>query len=281
MFNWYGLLGILLIITLEFILFFQVQPFVLWFTPFVWIGYILVVDSIVYMMKKDSLLMNHRLKFLQLFLLSISVWYTFEIYNHFSNGWFYSNLPNSSLVKYTMGTLSFATIIPAVFETFDLVRAFHFFQKLNIKINIPTNKYVLEIFIILGLIFLAIPILWKTPWIWVFVWTGFIFLLDPLLYLFHDEKSLIAQIKKKKFSIIISIFIAGYVCGFFWEFWNYWAYTKWYYTVPILDNVRIFEIPVVGFLAYGPFALELYVIYNFIRLLFSKRILGKAISIKN
>lgn len=52
MFKWYGLLGILIIIALEFILFFKVQPFVLWFTPFVWIGYLLVVDSIVFMLKK-------------------------------------------------------------------------------------------------------------------------------------------------------------------------------------------------------------------------------------
>jgi len=275
MFKWYGLLGILLIVFLEFTLFFQIQPFIVWFTPFVWIGYILVVDSIVYMMKKDSLLMHHRLKFLQLFLLSISVWYTFEIYNKFSHGWFYSNLPSTALIKYTMGTLSFATIIPAVFETFDLVRQFHFFGKLNLKLKIPTNKHVLEIFIALGLIFLIIPVLWKTPWVWVFVWTGFIFLLDPLLYIFHNERSLIAQIKKKKFSMILALVITGYVVGFFWELWNYWAYTKWYYTVPILDNFRIFEIPVLGFLAYGPFAIELYVIYNFVRLLFSKKILGR------
>jgi hypothetical protein len=273
MFNWYGLLGILLIIALEFILFFQVQPFVLWFTPFVWIGYILVVDSIVYMMKKDSLLMNHKIKFVFLTLLSTFVWYGFEAYNRFSNGWFYSNLPSDTIIKYTMGTLSFATIIPAVFETFDLIRQFHFFNKLKIKLKIPTSKTFLEILIIFGLIFLVIPVVWKTPWIWAFIWIGFILLLDPLLYIFHDEKSLIAQIRRKKLNTILSIFFAGYVCGFFWEFWNYWAYTKWYYTVPILDSIRLFEIPVVGFLAYGPFALELYVIYNFSRLLFSKKFL--------
>jgi hypothetical protein len=81
-------------------------------------------------------------------------------------------------------------------------------------------------------------------------------------------------VKKRNFKIILSLMLAGYICGFFWEFWNYWAYTKWYYTVPILQNIKVFEIPVVGFLAYGPFALELYVMYNFVRLLLSKRIWG-------
>jgi hypothetical protein len=273
MFKWYGLLGILLIIFLEFTLFFRIQPFIVWFTPLVWIGYILVVDSIVYLLKKDSLLMSRRLRFVQLLLLSTILWYGFEFYNHFTHGWFYSNLPQNKIITFTMGTISFATIIPAVFETIDLIRNFHFFDKLNLKLKIPTNKYLLEFFIVLGLIFLAIPFLWTNPWDWAFIWTGFIFLLDPLLYIYHDEKSLIAQVKKRKFNIILSIFLAGYICGFFWEFWNHWAYTKWYYTVPILDNIRIFEIPVVGFLAYGPFALELYVVYNFARLLFSKRFL--------
>lgn len=271
MFKWYGIVGILLIIFLEFTLFFRIQPFIIWFTPLVWIGYILVVDSIVFMLKKDSLLMKHRLRFIQLLLLSTVIWYVFEIYNHFSHGWFYSNLPKSPVITFTVGSLAFATIIPAVFETIDMIKQFHFFNRLKIKIKIPTNKYLLETFVILGLIFLAIPAIMQTPWVWAFVWTGFIFLLDPILYIYHDEKSLIAQVKKKKFSTILSVFVAGYVVGFFWEFWNYWAYTKWYYTVPILENLKIFEIPVVGFLAYGPFALELYVIYNFVRLLFSKR----------
>ena len=280
MFKWYGFVGVFLIIFLEFTLFFRIQPFIVWFTPLVWIGYILVVDSIVYLLKKESLLTKHRTRFIQLMLLSIMVWYVFEIYNHFSHGWFYSNLPNNRVVAFTMGTLSFATIFPAIFETFDMVRQFHFSNRLKIKIKIPTNKLFLESIVIIGLIFLATPILWKTPWVWVFVWTGFILLLDPLLYIFHDEKSLIAQIRKNKLNTIVAVFIAGYICGFFWEFWNHWAYTKWYYTVPILDSIRIFEIPVLGFLAYGPFALELYVIYNFVRLLFSKRILGNVVRSK-
>jgi hypothetical protein len=273
MFKWYGLLGILLIIFLEFTLFFRIQPFIIWFTPLVWIGYILVVDSIVYLLKKDSLIMTHKLSFVQLLLLSTILWYGFEIYNRFTHGWFYSNLPQNKIITFSMGTFAFATIIPAVFETFDLIRNFHFFNKLKLKLKIPTNKYLLEFFIVLGLIFLTVPFVWTSPWDWALIWTGFIFLLDPLLYIYHDEKSLIAQVKKRKFNIILSIFLAGYICGFFWEFWNHWAYTKWYYTVPILDNIRIFEIPVVGFLAYGPFALELYVVYNFARLLFSKRFL--------
>jgi len=50
-----------------------------------------------------------------------------------------------------------------------------------------------------------------------------------------------------------------------WEFWNYWALTKWTYTVPFFGNVKIFEMPVLGFLGFPPFAVECWVMYIFLR----------------
>lgn len=277
MFRIYGVIGLLLIVFAEITMFLRVQPFVMWFTPIVWFGYIFLMDSIVYMLKGNSLLVNRQLRFIQLILLSISFWYVFEIFNKMAKfqGWYYVNLPVSRLETFIMGTLSFATIIPAVFETKELVQQFHLFNKLQFKMKIHTNKFFLNTLIFVGIIFLLLPFLIVSPWIWAFVWTGFILLIDPILYLHHDEKSLIAQIKKRKFNIIISVIIAGYICGFLWEFWNYWAYTKWYYTIPILENIKVFEIPLIGFLAYGPFALELYVMYNFVKLLISGKIFSE------
>jgi len=62
-----------------------------------------------------------------------------------------------------------------------------------------------------------------------------------------------------------SLLAAGLVCGFLWEFFNYWAISKWTYTVPYLGNVKIFEMPVLGFLGFPPFAVECWVIYIFVR----------------
>jgi len=220
--------------------------------------------------------MNKRLKFLQMFLISISFWFMFEIYNRLVPfpGWHYLNLPESRLITFAMGSLSFATIVPAVIETYELVRTFHVFDKLKMRVKIHPNRLMVNLLIVVGIIFILSPFVLSTPWLWALVWSGFVLLIDPILYIFHDEKSVINLLKRHKFRIIFSIMLAGYICGFLWEFWNYWAYTKWYYTVPILDNIKVFEIPVVGFLAYGPFALEIYVMYNFIRLLVSKRVWG-------
>ena len=53
------------------------------------------------------------------------------------------------------------------------------------------------------------------------------------------------------------------VCGFFWEMWNYWAAPKWVYHVPFVDFWHVFEMPLLGYLGYLPFALELYAMYHF------------------
>lgn len=274
MFKWYGFVGILMIVFAEITMFFRIQPYVTWFLPIVWFGYIFLIDSIIFILKGNSLLNNRPHKLALYLCISVFFWYIFELYNRFIKGWYYEGLPESRTITFIMGSIAFASIIPAVFETWELVRHFHFFNSTMIRIKFKINKYLLYMSILIGIIFVTIPFFYPKPFMWAFVWTGFVLLLDPIMFLLHDEKSLLWQIKKRKFNTVLSLFLAGYVCGFLWEFWNYWQLTKWHYIVPILENVKIFEIPVLGFLAYGPFALELYIMYNFIRLLFSKRFIG-------
>ena len=60
---------------------------------------------------------------------------------------------------------------------------------------------------------------------------------------------------------------AGLLCGLWWEAWNYGAAAKWVYTLPVLNFGKIFEMPVLGYLGFPPFALECAVMYNFMRAL--------------
>ncbi|MDZ7766464.1 MAG: hypothetical protein U5K00_18910 [Melioribacteraceae bacterium] len=60
------------------------------------------------------------------------------------------------------------------------------------------------------------------------------------------------------------------ICGFFWEMWNYYSYPKWIYDVPGVNFLHVFEMPVLGYLGYIPFSLELYSIYNLVLRLFGK-----------
>jgi hypothetical protein len=64
---------------------------------------------------------------------------------------------------------------------------------------------------------------------------------------------------------------AGAICGLLWEFWNFWAVTKWVYTVPYVGFLTIFEMPMLGFLGFPPFAVECYVMMNTVSLLGGNR----------
>jgi len=272
----FSLLGILMIIIGQLFIFLKIQPFAMMYCPIIWYGYIFLIDGIVYIFKGNSLIINKTKRFIILTTLSFGFWLIFEFYNEFLGGWYYANLPEPHFLARIIGYLCFSSIVPAVFETADLIKQLHIFKEM--RIHMPVNIILIYSLIAIGLICLIIPYFFPSPYMWMFVWTGFILLLDPISYLFHNEKSIIMLIKKRKLNTILSLFVAGYICGFLWEFWNYWAYTKWYYTVPILENIKIFEIPVLGFLAYGPFAWELYVMYNFVKMLLSKKGLLKALT---
>ena len=96
------------------------------------------------------------------------------------------------------------------------------------------------------------------------VWLGFIFLLDPINARLGGE-SLFVDLRSGRRDRLINLSVAGLICGVLWEFWNFWARAKWHYTVPILEHLKIFEMPVPGYLGFPAFALECFTMYVFFR----------------
>jgi hypothetical protein len=96
------------------------------------------------------------------------------------------------------------------------------------------------------------------------VWLGFIFLLDPLNARLGAE-SLAADLRAGDRNRLANLMWSGMLCGVLWEFWNYWATAKWHYTVPIMERLKIFEMPVPGYLGFPAFALECFTMYGFVR----------------
>ncbi|HEU4437056.1 MAG TPA: hypothetical protein VFR89_06290 [candidate division Zixibacteria bacterium] len=66
----------------------------------------------------------------------------------------------------------------------------------------------------------------------------------------------------------MTLMLSGLICGFLWEFWNFWAAAKWIYSVPILGHIKLFEMPVVGYLGFMAFGLEVFVMWQFVRGMF-------------
>ena len=121
----------------------------------------------------------------------------------------------------------------------------------------------------LGIICFVLPIFFP-KFAFPLIWLSFFFFLDPINYL-NKQPSIIKHLKDKKLAIPLSLLLAGIILGFFWEFWNYWAIPKWSYDIPFVGFFKIFEMPILGYLGYFPFAFELYAMYWFVRSLFIKK----------
>ncbi len=250
-------------------LFADVPAVATFFTPLVWSGYILFIDGLVFKKTGYSYLATRRKEFFLMLPISVILWLVFEGYNLFMKNWHYAGLPEVLWIRIFGYVWSFATIWPAILETNELLLAFGVFRGIRIRPVVFSNK-MLNLFVVLGTVELLIPILFPSSWWGILVWTGFVFLLDPLNYR-RGLPSLIAEFREGRAQLFLSLMLSGLICGFLWELWNYWAGAKWIYHVPILEHIKIFEMPVVGYLGFLAFGLEVFVMWQFVRGIFVKK----------
>jgi len=286
-FPFYGYAGLAAIVAAEALLFSGNQLVGHWFTPIVWTGYILFVDALVYKLKRRSLLVNDRSEFLLVAIISIASWWLFELYNapRFWNSnlelwWHYHNLEPNLWIRRIGYDWAFATITPALLETADLFRATVFKQERK-ALPIKLGKALLFLMILIGFAGVVVPLVRPNEWFAPVVWLSFIILVDPINAL-RGSESIIGDLVRGDWRRLLSLLASGFVCGFLWEFWNYWALSKWTYTVPYFGNFKIFEMPVLGYLGFPPFAVECWVIYIFVRSLLQphKRTQGSEIFLR-
>lgn len=265
MFRAYGIIGALMILLVEFSFFSDISLISRIYFPIVWFGYIFFIDAIIYKLKGSSLISKRPWQFIGLVLVSALFWDLFEFINYAVNNWTYvgGDFWTSFAARRLYHTLSFSTVLPAIFETFELVRALHLFDHIKLKHRYRISHKTLRFLIELGIIMMIAPLLLPN-FFYPFIWIGLFLIFDPINYL-HKQPSIIKHLHDRKLAIPLSLLAAGIICGFLWEFWNYWAPNKWTYQIPFLGFFKIFEMPILGYLGYFPFALELYAMYFFIR----------------
>jgi hypothetical protein len=266
----HGYIGLVVMVLAEGLLFGGNQLVGHWFTPIIWTGYILFVDALVYRLSGRSLLLTDRLEFVIVIVMSIGVWWLCEFYNaprFWKSGlelwWHYHNLEPNPFLRRVGYDWAFATIFPLLFLTAELFTATVFKQRgrgLTIKLARP----MLIVFMLIGAVGAIVPLLYPSAWFAPVIWLSFIFLVDPVNAL-RGQPSISNDLRHGDWRRLWSLLLSGLVCGVLWEFWNYWAITKWTYTVPFVGNVKIFEMPVLGFLGFPPFAVECWVMYIFLR----------------
>jgi hypothetical protein len=238
-----------------------------WTTPGCWWGYILTIDALIWKLRGTSLLCNRRREFWLQLPLSVAFWLIFEVYNLHLANWTYVGLAAQWWEAALTVLVAFTTIMPALFLTAECIATWRIFDGFRVPPFHPTNR-LLYMLLLLGFSCLMAPLLVPREtarYLFALVWIGFILLCEPVLYA-SDGDSLLRDLTEGRLHRILSLVSAGYVCGVLWEFWNYWATAKWIYTAPFTEDVRVFEMPLAGFLGFGPFAWEFAAMYAVVRL---------------
>jgi len=228
-----------------------------------WLGYCLLVDALVFYRKGTSLLRRSPKMYVGLFLISIPAWWLFEIFNGRLMNWEYKGAESFTPFQFWLwATLNFSTVIPAVFGSAELVGSFTWFKKIRSGPVIPVNRRTTVTFFLVGWVMLALMLLWPRLF-FPFVWLSVYFILEPL-NIWLGNRTLAACTAKGDWRPVLALWVGVLLTAFFWELWNYYSYPKWVYHVPWGNALHIFEMPLLGYGGYLPFAMELYAMLHLI-----------------
>jgi len=228
-----------------------------------WLGYCLSIDALVFLRKGTSLLTRSWHKYVGLFLISAPVWWLFEIVNARLQNWHYNGAELFTPFQFWLwASLSFTTVIPAVFGSAELMSSFGFLKRLPRGPVIRPDRLVTWLFFATGLLMLVLMLVWPSLF-FPFVWISFYFITEPL-NIWMGNRNLTRWTQNGDWRPVIALWLGVLLTAFFWEMWNYLSYPKWVYHVPWGSYIHIFEMPLLGYGGYLPFSLELFAIYHLV-----------------
>jgi hypothetical protein len=239
------------------------EPFVTWLYYFAWWPLLLFLDGLLGRLTGKSLLWERPRDFLRMIFFSVTVWLVFEVFNLWLLNWRYAGIEPRIWLRWPGYALAFATVLPGVLLAAEALAA------LGVGAGLKGQErhlgYWQPAFLLLGVVCLILPIL-APRYAFSLIWVAFIFLLDPLLDLLTGD-SLTRRWLAGERQQHLCLLLAGLACGVWWEMWNFPSAAKWVYTLPVLNFGKIFEMPILGFLGFLPFALECWVMYEFLKLM--------------
>jgi len=226
--------------------------------PPLWLGFIITINALLYRRTGRCPLTHETSFFLILFPASAAFWWLFEYLNRFVDNWIYLSASEIGSLNYFIhASLSFATVLPAVYSTRQWLGSFPRLQarfSTGPDLRIPAPK--ISGCLILVFFASALTAIGLVPeFFFPFLWIG------PLgiwisIGLISDRQHPWPEIHEGDWRAFLSWALAALVCGFFWELWNFYAVPKWEYQIPWFEAFYIFEMPISGYLGYLPFGLE-------------------------
>ena len=227
------------------------------FSP-LWIAYIVVVNALCYCRSGHCMLVDRPRHLAGLFIASAGFWWFFEYLNRFVQNWYYEGIGTLSPLQYFFfATLPFATVLPAVMGTCDVLATY---PKLTIglasfpPIAVKHPRLAAGTTLVLAGAGLACVGVWP-DYLFPLLWLAPLLIITGLQTL-SGQVTIFADAGRGDWRRLFQLAMAALICGVFWEMWNYYSQAKWIYTVPFVGRFKIFEMPVLGYMGYLPFGWE-------------------------
>lgn len=226
------------------------------FTP-LWLCYILLINAVTQYRTGQCFMVKSPLLFLALFPVSSIFWWYFEYINQFVHNWYYSGVDYGPFKYSLYATISFSTVLPAIYSTQQLIYTLPFVQ--SRFLGLPAAGFLQSrIFATFTLMLSGAGLLAISFWpreLYPLLWLAPLFILTAL-QTFVGRAAIFEQATTGDYRLVVSSALAALMCGFFWEMWNYNSLAKWIYTIPYAHTMKLFEMPLLGYQGYLPFGLE-------------------------
>jgi hypothetical protein len=233
-----------------------------------WVGFCLTIDALVLQRTGTSLLTRNPSRYVGLFIVSAPAWWLFELTNWHLQNWRYAGAEAFSPLQFWFwATLNFTTVIPAVFGSAELMRSL-LLKPVKGPVIRPT-KAITTGFFLAGWGMLGLMAAWPRIF-FPFVWISLYFILEPI-NIRLGYRSMLEWTKDGNWTPVVALWLGVLLTAFFWEMWNFLSYPKWVYQVPWGNWYHLFEMPLLGYAGYLPFALELSAMYHLLAGLFGSK----------
>lgn len=220
------------------------------FTP-LWLGYILIANALSARQTGCCLLTRHPGFFLALFPASAAFWWLFEYLNQFTDNWYYAGIQaRDDLDYFLQATPPFSTVLPAVISTWWWLRHWSRIETITLP-PMRLTRGAASVALAAGAAALA-AIGHAPEALFAMLWLAPPLLLFGLARLVVGE-SLLDSLAAGDWRPLLQPALAALACGFFWELWNWGSLAKWHYSIPYVQVLHVFEMPLLGYAGYLPF----------------------------
>jgi hypothetical protein len=235
----------------------KIEPVMYQFYLVAWWSYIILIDGVLGLKDGRRSVLGRGLPWLVT--ASAAFWCLFELLNLRLQNWFYINVPPAPAVRFPGYFLAFGTVIPAVWLTNDLFLRILPEVKAGRLAPGRWQRYEVP----MGLLWLALCLAFPT-YLFGLVW-GFLALVADGINYRRRSPSFTGDLEAGRLKPMLAAVLSGLACGCLWEFWNYWSITKWVYTVPFFERLKLFEMPVLGYVGFAAFGIETMACVNLIK----------------